>query len=48
MRTILLALALAASTCIHAQSSGFGAGIILGEPTGISLKGWLSAPVFVS
>ncbi len=25
-----------------AQSSGFGAGIILGEPTGISVKGWIS------
>lgn len=43
MRTTLLCLAFAAGTCIHAQSSGFGAGIILGEPTGISLKGWLSA-----
>ena len=24
------------------QSSGFGAGIMLGEPTGISLKNWIS------
>ena len=24
------------------QSSGFGAGIMLGEPTGISLKNWMS------
>ena len=30
------------ATVLHAQSSGFGAGIILGEPTGISLKGWIS------
>ena len=27
----------------NAQSSGFGAGIILGEPTGISLKGWIAS-----
>lgn len=25
-----------------AQSKGFGAGFILGEPTGISVKGWIS------
>ena len=25
------------------QDRGFGAGILIGEPTGISLKGWLSA-----
>lgn len=25
-----------------ARGDGFGAGIIIGEPTGISLKGWLS------
>ena len=27
---------------LFAQSSGFGAGIMLGEPTGISLKNWTS------
>ena len=27
---------------VSAQSSGFGAGIMVGEPTGISLKNWLS------
>ena len=28
---------------LHSQDHGFGAGIIIGEPTGISLKGWLSS-----
>ncbi len=27
---------------LYPQDNGFGAGIILGEPTGISLKSWLS------
>jgi hypothetical protein len=27
---------------VHGQSSGFGAGVMLGEPTGISLKNWIS------
>jgi hypothetical protein len=27
---------------VQGQSSGFGAGIMLGEPTGISLKNWIS------
>jgi hypothetical protein len=27
---------------VSAQNSGFGAGIMLGEPTGISLKNWIS------
>ena len=26
----------------NAQSRGFGAGVIIGEPTGLSAKGWLS------
>jgi hypothetical protein len=30
------------TTNTFGQSSGFGAGIMLGEPTGISLKNWLS------
>jgi len=29
-------------TNVFSQSSGFGAGIMLGEPTGISLKNWIS------
>lgn len=28
---------------MFAQDKGFGAGIIIGEPTGISLKGWISS-----
>lgn len=31
------------STKATAQESGFGAGVILGEPTGISLKNWLGS-----
>jgi len=27
----------------HAQNTGFGAGIVLGDPTGLSFKGWLTA-----
>ncbi len=27
----------------YSQDKGFGAGLIFGEPTGLSLKGWLSA-----
>ena len=42
MRHACLFLALCAALLLKAQSSGFGAGIILGEPTGVSLKGWIS------
>ncbi len=38
---VVLAIILAASTAA-AQGRGFGVGIIMGEPTGISAKGWLS------
>lgn len=27
---------------VNAQRSGFGAGLIIGEPTGISVKGWVA------
>ena len=30
------------TTNVSGQSSGFGAGIMIGEPTGISLKNWIS------
>jgi hypothetical protein len=30
------------TTNVSGQNSGFGAGIMLGEPTGISLKNWIS------
>ncbi|MBS1546575.1 MAG: hypothetical protein JST38_20530 [Bacteroidetes bacterium] len=42
MRFAFFTLLLAVASYTKAQSSGFGAGIILGEPTGISLKGWIS------
>jgi hypothetical protein len=28
---------------LSSQQKGFGIGIIVGEPTGLSLKGWLSS-----
>ena len=31
------------SLTMSAQDSGFGAGVIFGEPTGLSLKSWLSS-----
>lgn len=43
LRTLVLAALLPAAQAAKPQSSGFGAGIILGEPTGISAKGWISA-----
>lgn len=44
-RLILLAMAcLAAIPSLSlSQEKGFGLGIILGEPTGVSMKGWLSS-----
>ena len=41
MRTWILIGALYAITSASAQDSGFGIGLIVGEPTGISMKGWL-------
>ncbi|MEA3479964.1 MAG: hypothetical protein U9R60_17415 [Bacteroidota bacterium] len=38
---LLIALLLL-STQVKSQDSGFGIGMILGDPTGISLKGWLN------
>ena len=37
-----LLLILVASSILHAQDKGFGIGVVLGEPTGISGKGWVS------
>lgn len=42
-KAAVLSFGMLASIAACGQSSGFGAGIILGEPTGISLKGWISA-----
>jgi hypothetical protein len=41
MRTAILIGAICAITSARAQDSGFGIGLIIGEPTGISMKGWL-------
>jgi len=46
MKRILAGIFLAVFLSLNsatAQESGFGIGIILGEPTGISLKNWLGA-----
>lgn len=40
LSVILLILALSSAGSLYAQGEGFGAGVILGEPTGISLKNW--------
>ena len=44
VRTVLLSICLLAAAAQNSfgQDRGFGLGIILGEPTGISMKGWLS------
>jgi hypothetical protein len=42
-RLILLFIFLNSFILISAQSKGFGAGIIVGEPTGISGKYWVSS-----
>lgn len=39
-KTILILIVIAATTGLFSQNSGLGAGIIVGEPTGISLKYW--------
>ena len=44
MKRIIVAGALSIFFIIHAgaQENGFGLGVIVGEPTGISLKGWMN------
>ncbi len=48
MRTTLIIcfamalLAVPVGTVAYGQQNGFGAGIIVGEPTGLSVKGWTS------
>ena len=39
-KTILISIVIVATAGLFAQNSGLGAGIIVGEPTGISLKFW--------
>lgn len=41
-QTLLLAILLCCVAPAVAQHRGFGLGIIIGEPTGISAKGWVS------
>ncbi len=41
LSTVMFTLMLVAGT-VHAQRRGWGAGIILGEPTGLNAKAWLS------
>jgi hypothetical protein len=40
LRLLAILFVLTANT--YSQSSGFGLGIVIGEPTGISLKNWMS------
>jgi hypothetical protein len=42
-KALIIALLGIFSLNISAQDSGFGAGVIFGEPTGLSLKSWLSS-----
>jgi hypothetical protein len=44
--TLLLLVALSPGA-VSAQQRGFGIGVVVGEPTGISLKHWLSAKTAV-
>jgi hypothetical protein len=43
----LLAIFIIASNISYSEGKGFGLGIIIGEPTGISMKGWLSSTTAV-
>lgn len=40
--SLIIFFALVASSRVSAQDSGFGAGIMFGEPTGVSIKLWTS------
>ena len=42
LRRSLLILLFILTSRAFSQSSGFGIGVIIGEPTGISLKHWMS------
>jgi hypothetical protein len=39
----LIAIFVFATNISYSEGKGFGLGIIIGEPTGISMKGWLSS-----
>jgi hypothetical protein len=40
---LIIATIILGSSTMHAQGRGFGLGVMFGEPTGITAKGWLSA-----
>lgn len=42
MKKYVVLLALVTAAAVAAEPSGFGLGIIVGEPTGVSAKAWLS------
>jgi hypothetical protein len=42
-RVLFLLLLSACSCSVHAQQKGFGLGVIIGEPTGLSAKNWVSS-----
>lgn len=46
-RIFFILIILLISSRAAAQESGFGAGVILGEPTGLSFKSWLSSQTAV-
>ena len=46
IRFLVILLILANSASVS-QDRGFGLGIIVGEPTGVSMKGWLTATTAV-
>ena len=43
MKYLFSLLAVVVGLSAQAQRSGFGAGLIIGEPTGFSLKGWITS-----
>lgn len=43
MKRLALLILLVAPLWTFSQRTGFGAGLILGEPTGISVKGWIGS-----
>lgn len=43
IRPLIAPLLLLTATLARAQGSGFGLGVLIGEPTGISVKAWIGA-----
>ena len=42
MKKLMIVAVIMCGMHVNAQDSGFGAGLMLGSPTGISVKYWLS------